>query len=47
MFYGVYATSAMVPSEVDGQRMAPVMAKLAEHFVSQADPLFAGLGIPD
>jgi hypothetical protein len=47
MFYGIYATLARVPSEADSGPMAEVMARLAEYFVSQADPLFVGLGIDD
>jgi hypothetical protein len=46
-FYGLGFTNVQVPSRIDGERMAKVMPKLAEHFVSQATPLFAGLGIND
>jgi len=44
-FYGVSMTSVVVPSEQDSEPMAKVMAKLAEYFVSQAEPLFEGLGL--
>jgi len=37
----------MVPSQKDSEPMARVMARLAEYFVAQADPLFAGLGVED
>lgn len=46
-FYGVSTTNVSTKSEADSQPMAQVMAKIAEHFVAQADPLFAGLGIND
>jgi len=46
-FYGVWDTSVAVPSHQDSEPMAKVMAKLAEYFVSQAEPLFAGLGVHD
>ncbi len=46
-FFGLGFTTVHVPSKVDGERMAKVMAKLAEYFVAQADPLFEGLGIKD
>jgi hypothetical protein len=46
-FYGVYSTILQVPSQQDSEPMAKVMVKLAEHFVSQADPLFEGLNIDD
>jgi hypothetical protein len=47
LFYGVSNSSVNVPSEKDSVPMAKAMAKLAEYFVAQADPLFAGLGIGD
>lgn len=47
LFYGVYATSVIVPSQADSEPMAKAMARLAEHFVAQADPLFEGLGVND
>jgi hypothetical protein len=46
-FYGVSDTNVAVPSQADSEAMAKVMARLAEHFVSQADALFSGLGISD
>jgi hypothetical protein len=46
-FFGLGFTTVHVPSLIDGERMAKVMAKLAEYFVAQADPLFDGLGIKD
>jgi hypothetical protein len=47
LFYGVYTTNVIVPSEADSEPMAKAIAKLAEYFVSQADPLFADLMIED
>lgn len=47
-FYGIYPhTVVVVPSQEDCVPMARAMVTLAEHFVSQADPLFVGLGIDD
>lgn len=46
-FYGVTHTGVSVPSLADSEPMAKAMAKLAEHFVAHADPLFSGLGIND
>ncbi len=47
-FYGVGNTWVGVPSQADSRPMAKAMGqKIAEHFVAQADPLFAGLGISD
>ena len=46
-FYGVSTTMVRVPSEADSSPMAGVIATLAEYFVSQADPLFVGLGMDD
>ena len=46
-FWGVNFTSVVVASEQDSEPMAKVMAKLAEYFVCQAEPLFAGLGMKD
>jgi hypothetical protein len=46
LFWGVYnRTVVAVESQADSEPMAKAMAKFAEHFVSQADPLFLGLGI--
>lgn len=47
LFYGLSDSKVTVPSAEDSDLMARVMAKLAEYFVAQADPLFAGLGIND
>jgi hypothetical protein len=47
LFYGLGFTTVQVPSKIDGQRMATVISKLAEHFVGQAGALFEGLGIND
>lgn len=46
-FFGLGFTTVQVSSRIDGERMAKLMPKLAEHFVRQADPLFDGLGIND
>jgi hypothetical protein len=47
-FYGIWPhTVVAVPSREDCEPMAKAMANLAEHFVSQADPLFTGLGLKD
>lgn len=46
-FYGVSTTYVVARSEADSDPMAKVIAKISEHFVAQADPLFAGLGISD
>ena len=46
LFYGVYnRTVVAVESQSDSEPMSKALVKLAEHFVAQADPLFAGLGI--
>lgn len=46
LFYGVYNRTVVgAESQADSEPMARGMVKLAEHFVAQADPLFAGLGI--
>jgi hypothetical protein len=47
MFYGVYSTYVYVPSEADCEPMAKAMVRIGSHFVSQAEPLFVGLGIGD
>lgn len=47
LFYGLYNSSVSVPSAADSEPMAKAIAKLAEYFVSQADPLFEGLGVND
>jgi hypothetical protein len=47
MFYGLTKTSVVVPSQADSEPMAQAMAKLAEHFVAQAEALFSGLGLND
>jgi|GEM_PF-6680170 len=47
LFYGIPGTSVEVPSHADSEPMARVMAKLAEYFIWQAEPLFEGLGIND
>jgi hypothetical protein len=47
LFYGLSFSSVTVPSQKDSEPMARVMAKLAEYFVAQADPLFDGLGVED
>jgi len=46
-FYGLSDSFVLVPSATDGEPMAKAMAKLAEYFVAQADPLFEGLGVND
>jgi hypothetical protein len=46
-FWGLTGTMVSVPSEQDGRKMAKVMPTLAEYFVSQAEPFFAGLGLLD
>jgi hypothetical protein len=46
-FYGVYDTFVYASSEADIEPMAKAMVKIGTHFVAQADPLFAGLGIDD
>jgi hypothetical protein len=47
-FYGMYPrTYVGVPSQADIEPTTKAMSKLAEHFVSQAEPLFEGLGIND
>jgi len=46
LFWGVYnRTVVSVESQTDSESMAKAMVKFAEHFVSQADPLFSGLDI--
>ena len=46
LMWGVYnRTLVGVESRADSEPMAKAMAKFAEHFVSQAEPLFSGLGI--
>lgn len=47
MFYGLANTTVRVPTQADVEPMVKVMSKLAEHFVCQAEPLFAGLGVND
>jgi hypothetical protein len=47
LFYGLYNSSVHVPSAADSGPMARVMAKMAEYFIAQAGPLFAGLNIDD
>ena len=46
-FWGIWDTSVQVPSQLDSEPMAKLMAKLADYFVCQAEPLFAGLGMKD
>ncbi|HZQ45381.1 MAG TPA: hypothetical protein VFC07_00095 [Verrucomicrobiae bacterium] len=47
-FYGIYnRTVVSVEAQADSESMAEAMVKLAEHFVAQAGPLFAGLGTDD
>jgi hypothetical protein len=46
--YGLYnVTRVGVESEADTIPMAKAMAKLAEHFVSQSNAIFSGLGVND
>ncbi len=47
LFYGLSNSSVLVPSNTDSEPMAKALAKLAEYFVTQAGPLFDGLGIND
>jgi hypothetical protein len=47
LFYGVSETAVNVPAQADSEPMAKTIAKLAEYFIWQADPLFDGIGIDD
>jgi len=46
-FYGISESAVVVGSRADSALMAPAMVRLADHFVSQADSLFAAIGVAD